>query len=96
MLIPSPNVAEDHQYRNAKVLADAGAAVVLRESECNAEKLAGTVRGLVTDVSARAALARNIRKFAAPELTTHIRKNKAISGKRPQIMFEMFERKKFK
>lgn len=66
VLIPSPNVAEDHQYRNAKVLADAGAAVVLRESECNAEKLAGTVRGLVTDVSARAALARNIRKFAAP------------------------------
>ena len=31
VLIPSPNVVADHQYENAKVLADAGAAVLIRE-----------------------------------------------------------------
>jgi UDP-N-acetylglucosamine--N-acetylmuramyl-(pentapeptide) pyrophosphoryl-undecaprenol N-acetylglucosamine transferase len=33
ILVPSPNVAEDHQTHNAKVLASAGAALMLKESE---------------------------------------------------------------
>ena len=33
ILVPSPNVAEDHQYKNAQVFAQADAAVVIRDSE---------------------------------------------------------------
>ena len=33
VLVPSPNVAENHQYKNAKTLADAGAATLVEESE---------------------------------------------------------------
>lgn len=33
LLIPSPNVVDNHQYKNARVLADAGAALLLEESE---------------------------------------------------------------
>lgn len=33
IFIPSPNVAENHQYKNAKVLADAGAAALFEERE---------------------------------------------------------------
>ena len=33
ILIPSPNVTGNHQYYNAKVLADAGAAVLITEEE---------------------------------------------------------------
>ena len=33
ILVPSPNVAEDHQYKNAQVFAQSDAAVVIRDSE---------------------------------------------------------------
>ncbi|MDR1465257.1 MAG: undecaprenyldiphospho-muramoylpentapeptide beta-N-acetylglucosaminyltransferase [Oscillospiraceae bacterium] len=49
ILIPSPNVAENHQYHNAKVLADRGAAVLLEESELTPQRLAETVRALLGD-----------------------------------------------
>ncbi len=38
LLIPSPNVTNDHQYHNAKALADAGAAVLIREEELTEER----------------------------------------------------------
>lgn len=72
ILIPSPNVAEDHQYKNAKVLGDAGAAVVIRESDCTAEKLISEVSRLANDSKARETLAENVRKFAAPEADGNI------------------------
>ncbi len=34
ILIPSPNVAEDHQTKNALALADRGAAVLVRDTDC--------------------------------------------------------------
>ena len=36
VLIPSPNVAEDHQTKNALALVDKGAAVMVRDAECSA------------------------------------------------------------
>lgn len=33
IFVPSPNVTEDHQYYNAKTLADAGGAVIIREKD---------------------------------------------------------------
>lgn len=37
ILIPSPNVAEDHQTRNARALSDKGAAMLLPDAECGAK-----------------------------------------------------------
>lgn len=39
ILVPSPNVTADHQMKNARVLADAGGAVLIPEAECTGEKL---------------------------------------------------------
>ncbi len=39
ILIPSPNVAENHQFYNAKSLADAGAAIVIEEKDLTSERL---------------------------------------------------------
>ena len=36
VLIPSPNVAEDHQTKNALALVDKGAAIMVRDAECDA------------------------------------------------------------
>jgi UDP-N-acetylglucosamine--N-acetylmuramyl-(pentapeptide) pyrophosphoryl-undecaprenol N-acetylglucosamine transferase len=49
IFVPFPRAADDHQRRNAEVLAEAGAAVLIPESELTPEKLAGTVIELLSD-----------------------------------------------
>jgi len=49
VLIPSPNVTNNHQYYNAKVLADAGAAVLLSEESLKVGGLAAIVTELAAD-----------------------------------------------
>lgn len=58
VLIPSPNVADDHQYHNAKALADAGAAVLIREEELPSGRLHKAVGELLADVAGLAAMGR--------------------------------------
>ena len=66
ILIPSPNDTGDHQFKNAKVLADAGAAVVYRESELDGASLTAAVRRLAEDPNARREMEARIRAFAKP------------------------------
>ena len=47
ILIPSPNVTNDHQTKNAKVLADCGGAVLLPEGEATAQRIYEEVMGLM-------------------------------------------------
>lgn len=63
VLVPSPNVAEDHQRKNAQALVDADAAVMLLDAECG-QRLAGTVTSLLADSGRRAVLAANVKKMA--------------------------------
>lgn len=46
ILIPSPNVAGNHQYHNGMVLHNAGAGIVIEEKELTPKKLIDTVSGL--------------------------------------------------
>ena len=39
ILIPSPNVAENHQYHNGKVLEDMGAAILIEEKNLNEQTI---------------------------------------------------------
>ena len=66
VLVPSPNVAGDHQTKNAAALAQNGAAVLLPEAEIG-EKLTDTVFGLLADVKRRASLGAAVRRFAKPD-----------------------------
>ena len=72
IFIPSPNVAEDHQYKNAMVMADAGAAVVFRESELNGELLANTVKSLLEQPEKIKAMQKAVRRFARPDAADRI------------------------
>ncbi len=72
VLIPSPNVTDDHQYKNAMVLAKACAAVVFKESELTGEKLIKEVASLATDKEKRGVAEANIRRFARPDAVTEI------------------------
>lgn len=72
VLIPSPNVANDHQYKNAKALGDAGAAVYARESEFADGGLQSRVESLLRDEKALISLRVNIGKFASPDANGQI------------------------
>ncbi len=64
ILIPSPNVTDNHQYKNAKVLADAGAAVLLEEAVTDGDKLTETVKSLVSDKAKLAAMGKAAQSLA--------------------------------
>ncbi len=49
ILIPSPNVTNNHQEMNARAVAAKGGAVVLLEPDCTAEKLMEEIRGILAD-----------------------------------------------
>ena len=63
ILVPSPNVAEDHQTRNATALAEKDAAIVI--SDGTAEKiLVEEAIKLVSDIQKKKTLSENIAKMA--------------------------------
>ena len=66
IFVPSPNVAEDHQYKNAKVLYDSDAAELIRDSEIS-DKLIGTVKELIFNEDKLNKYRDNIKKFAKPD-----------------------------
>ena len=63
LLVPSPNVAEDHQTKNAMALVDHGAAVMVRDAEA-ADKLMPEALALVKDNAKLQKLSANISKMA--------------------------------
>ena len=63
ILIPSPNVAEDHQTKNAMALVDKNAAVYIKDSEADG-KLISTAISLVADKTKLETLSTNIKKLA--------------------------------
>ena len=67
VLIPSPNVTNNHQFKNANVLAAKGAAVVFEEKDLTGEKLIGAVSGLLADEKRLQAMAKAIGCFAVPD-----------------------------
>lgn len=71
ILVPSPNVAEDHQTKNAKVLADNFAALMVADQHAEAF-LIGDAIDLLYDETLQSTLSRNIRKFAKPNAAEEI------------------------
>ena len=72
ILIPSPNVAENHQYHNAMVLANAGAAVVIEEKDLTGDKLSETFRELTNDKETLIQLGVNASKLAVIDSSDRI------------------------
>ena len=62
ILIPSPNVTNNHQEKNARVLADRGGAVLLLESQCTPQILYEKLLDLLQDSEARKKMSAALRK----------------------------------
>lgn len=84
ILVPSPNVAEDHQTKNAKALVDKGAALMVPDRE-SSQKLVDEALTLLFDDQKSARLIENITKLARPGATSAIvdEIEKLIREKRP-------------
>ena len=64
IMIPSPNVVDNHQYKNAKVLADADAVVLLEESYLTNDVFENALQELIDNKKRREELGKNISSFA--------------------------------
>lgn len=65
ILIPSPNVAEDHQRHNAEALSTRDAAIMILDVDA-VEKLPDTLANLIEDETKCSTLSSNIKKMALP------------------------------
>ncbi len=70
ILIPSPNVAEDHQTKNAQAIADKNAGILLKESEI--DKFQKIFKELINNNQKQKELSKNIKELALPNATKHI------------------------
>ncbi len=71
IFIPSPNVAEDHQSKNAQSIVDKNGALLLKESELN-EKFESVFSELLSNENQQKELSKNIKSLALPNSTKQI------------------------
>ncbi|MBQ7873838.1 MAG: undecaprenyldiphospho-muramoylpentapeptide beta-N-acetylglucosaminyltransferase [Oscillospiraceae bacterium] len=74
VLIPSPNVAENHQYHNAMVLSNHNAGVVIEEKDLTGELLCKTVKELTENPEKLKELSENAKALAVTDANERIRK----------------------
>lgn len=71
IFVPSPNVAEDHQTKNAQAIVDAKGAILLKESELDSQ-FSIVFEALLKDSGKQKQLSDNIKKLAKPRATQDI------------------------
>ncbi|HQF47859.1 MAG TPA: glycosyltransferase, partial [Flavobacterium alvei] len=71
IFIPSPNVAEDHQTKNAKSIVDKKGALMLKESELESQ-FSIVFEALLKDSGKQELLSKNIKQLALPNATKQI------------------------
>ena len=67
ILIPSPNVTNNHQEKNARTLERAGAAEVILEPELSGQSLFGSVQRIMSDLSVHASMSAASRRLGKPD-----------------------------
>ena len=67
ILVPSPNVAENHQYHNAMALVNKGAALIVEEKDLTKEKMQALFDSLVNDDENRLTVEANAKAMAVAD-----------------------------
>ena len=70
IFIPSPNVAEDHQTKNALAVVNQNAALLLKELELS--EFQSYIEALLENEELQQTLSKNIKKLALPNATKDI------------------------
>ena len=72
ILIPSPNVTNNHQEKNARMLADRGAAVLIPEKESTPQRFFDEIMALLDDDSRREQMRLRLREMVRLDATERI------------------------
>ena len=72
VIVPSPNVAENHQEKNARALEAAGGAAVLLESDTTGESLYNKAMELLSDPDKLRRMGESMRRLAKPDAIERI------------------------
>ena len=72
ILIPSPNVTDNHQEKNARIMESRGGCVLLLERECTAQRLYQEVQKLLNDGEARSAMRKALMESSMPDSADRI------------------------
>jgi len=72
ILVPYPHAVDDHQTKNARYLVNGGAALLLPQSEMDAERLAGLLETFIDAREKTVQMAMAARKLALPEATLRV------------------------
>ena len=72
ILIPSPNVTDNHQEKNAWIVEERGGCVLLLEKECTAQRLYEEVNALLKDEGRRSAMRKALMDSAMPDSADRI------------------------
>ena len=72
ILIPSPNVTDNHQEKNARAMEAGGGAIVVLEKDCTAERIFREIRDLLADPKRRFAMRAALQKMAIPDSAERI------------------------
>lgn len=72
IIVPSPYVANDHQVKNARILAQHGGACLIREEESSGDKLYRTARDILASPTRRASMSRGMAELGILDATERI------------------------
>ena len=72
ILIPSPNVTNNHQECNARVLSDKDAAVTILEKDCTAQRVMAEIQSLLADKERRENMSKTLRSMVRLDSTQRI------------------------
>ncbi|MBP6700021.1 MAG: undecaprenyldiphospho-muramoylpentapeptide beta-N-acetylglucosaminyltransferase [Halioglobus sp.] len=72
ILVPLPYAIDDHQSANARFLSDAGAAMLLRQADMNAESLAASLRGYMAQPGLLVRMAAAAAAVATPDAAARV------------------------
>ena len=85
ILIPSPNVTDNHQYKNARELELVGAAAVFEEKDLEKDTVADKVAELFSSPEKLASMGENVKQFAVKDAGETIYKGirELVKNKKP-------------
>ena len=72
ILIPSPNVTDNHQEKNARIMENRGGCVLVLESECSGQRLYGEVANLLADDQRQRQMRKALLASAVPDSAQRI------------------------
>ena len=72
ILIPSPNVTDNHQEKNAQALADKGAAVMVKERDCTEQRLMEEIGELLADRERYSAMCKALQGMVIPDCAERV------------------------